>query len=152
MWPSSFSSTAISIDVVVCGYNITHFARYVKGGVGLHWWDGHGYPDRLGGEAIPLEARILAVCDAVEAMASGRPYHRAFSLSDIMAELRRCAGTQFDPMIVEKFVRVAERQGAHFVINSAREIARYQAAAPSREAVPTDSPFLQRFNAMPVTS
>jgi len=59
--------------------------------------DGRGYPDGLQGDKIPLEARILAVCDAVEAMASDRPYHRGMSLEEIIAELRRCSGTQFDP-------------------------------------------------------
>jgi HD-GYP domain-containing protein (c-di-GMP phosphodiesterase class II) len=78
----------------------------------------------LQGEAIPLEARILAVCDAVEAMASDRPYSRAMSLDEIIAELRRYAGTQFDPTIVEKFVRVTERRGRQFVVNSTRNVAR----------------------------
>jgi HD-GYP domain-containing protein (c-di-GMP phosphodiesterase class II) len=92
------------------------------------WWNGTGYPDNLQGEAIPLEARILAVCDAVEAMASDRPYSRAMSLDEIIAELRQCAGTQFDPNIVEKFVRVTERRGRQFVINSARAIVRPHAS------------------------
>jgi HD-GYP domain-containing protein (c-di-GMP phosphodiesterase class II) len=71
-------------------------------------WDGNGYPDGLQGEAIPLEARILAVCDAVEAMASDRPYQQAKSVSEIIAEVKRCAGTQFDPTVVAVFVRLAD--------------------------------------------
>lgn len=86
------------------------------------WWNGNGYPSGLKGEQIPLEARILAVCDAVEAMASDRAYHRAMSLEDIIAELKRCAGIQFDPRVVDAFVRVAERHGTNLVVNSAREI------------------------------
>jgi putative nucleotidyltransferase with HDIG domain len=86
------------------------------------WYDGHGYPDQLQGEIIPPEARILAVCDAVEAMASDRPYHQALTLDQIVAELRRCAGTQFDPAVVEAFVKVTERRGSDFVVNSAREV------------------------------
>jgi HD-GYP domain-containing protein (c-di-GMP phosphodiesterase class II) len=88
------------------------------------WWNGTGYPDSLQGEAIPVESRILAVCDAVEAMASDRPYSRARSLDEIIAELRQCAGTQFDPNVVEKFVRVAQRRGKQFVVNSARDVVR----------------------------
>jgi HD-GYP domain-containing protein (c-di-GMP phosphodiesterase class II) len=76
----------------------------------------------LQGDKIPLEARILAVGDAVEAMASDRPYHRGMSLEEIVAELRRCSGTQFDPTVVEAFIRVSTRIGAHFVVNSAKEV------------------------------
>ena len=86
-------------------------------------WDGRGYPDGLRGDQIPLEARILAVCDAVEAMASDRAYHRAISLDEIVAELKRCAGRQFDSAVVEAFIVIAEREGNHLVINSAQEVA-----------------------------
>ncbi len=90
-------------------------------------WDGTGYPDGLAGEAIPLEARILAVCDAVEAMASDRPYQQARSVQEIIVELERCAGTQFDPVVVGVFVRLAAEEGKAFIINSAREVLRRQA-------------------------
>ena len=63
-------------------------------------WDGAGYPDGLAGTAIPLGARIIAACDALDAMTSDRCYQRARSLTDALAELRRCAGTQFDPHVV----------------------------------------------------
>ena len=86
------------------------------------WWDGHGYPDGLQREEIPLEARILAVCDAVEAMASDRAYHQAMPLTDILDELANCNGTQFDPSVVEAFIRLAEGQGTHLIINSAQEV------------------------------
>jgi len=86
------------------------------------WWNGKGYPSGLLGEQTPLEARILAVCDAVEAMASDRAYHRAMKLSEIIQELEKCAGTQFDPAVVKAFVRVAERDGVGLVINSARQV------------------------------
>ncbi len=89
-------------------------------------WDGTGYPDGLQGETIPLEARILAVCDAVEAMASDRPYQQAKSVAEIIAELQRCAGTQFDPVVVNVFVRLAAQEGEAFIINSAREVMRRQ--------------------------
>jgi len=71
-------------------------------------WDGTGYPDGLKGERIPLGARILAVADAFDAMTSDRPYRKALSREQAIAELRRCAGTQFDPRVVEVFVRLLE--------------------------------------------
>jgi len=85
-------------------------------------WDGGGYPDGLRREQIPLEARILAVCDAIDAMASDRPYRRAMPLADVVAELGHAAGRQFDPVVVEAFVRVAEHEGDHLVVNSAHEV------------------------------
>jgi len=69
-------------------------------------WDGTGYPDGLKGEAIPLGARILAVVDAYGAMIDERPYRKARSREEAIAELKRCAGTQFDPRVVEAFLRV----------------------------------------------
>jgi diguanylate cyclase (GGDEF)-like protein/PAS domain S-box-containing protein len=63
-------------------------------------FDGTGYPDELAGAAIPLGARIIAVCDAYDAMVSDRPYRPARAPQEAMAELRRCAGRQFDPEIV----------------------------------------------------
>jgi HD-GYP domain-containing protein (c-di-GMP phosphodiesterase class II) len=64
-------------------------------------WDGNGYPDRLAGEAIPLVARIVCTCDAWSAMTTDRSYRKALSHEDAVAELRRCAGTQFDPEVVD---------------------------------------------------
>jgi diguanylate cyclase (GGDEF)-like protein len=64
-------------------------------------WDGSGYPDGLAGEAIPLGARVIAVCDAFHAMTSERPYQEAVAPDRAVAELRRCAGTHFDPDVVE---------------------------------------------------
>jgi two-component system cell cycle response regulator len=63
--------------------------------------DGGGYPDGLAGGEIPLAARIVFACDAFDAMTSNRPYSRAIPDRDASAELRRCAGSQFDPMVVE---------------------------------------------------
>jgi two-component system, cell cycle response regulator len=71
-------------------------------------WDGTGYPDKLKGEEIPLGARIIAVCDAFDAMTTDRPYQPAIALDDALTELRRCAGTQFDPDVVEVFCQEAE--------------------------------------------
>jgi HD-GYP domain-containing protein (c-di-GMP phosphodiesterase class II) len=66
-------------------------------------WDGSGYPDGLAGEQIPLGARIIAVCDAFDAMVSDRPYRGGRSTAEALAELRTNAGTQFDPAVVEAF-------------------------------------------------
>lgn len=71
-------------------------------------WDGTGYPDRLEGEQIPLFARILAVADAFEAMTSDRPYRRALSPEDALAELAREQGIQFDPHLVDVFCEWAK--------------------------------------------
>jgi diguanylate cyclase (GGDEF)-like protein/PAS domain S-box-containing protein len=76
-------------------------------------FDGKGYPDALAGAAIPLGSRIIAVCDAYDAMVSDRPYRTSLGSGQALAELRRCAGAQFDPEVVEVFGQVvleAERR------------------------------------------
>jgi len=67
-------------------------------------WDGTGYPFGLGGHEIPLEARILAVADAYDAMTSDRPYRAARSHEEALAEVERCAGSQFDPQVADVFL------------------------------------------------
>jgi len=69
-------------------------------------WDGGGYPSGLRGRSIPLEARLLAVADAFDAMTSPRPYRRALGTDRALAEVALCAGTQFDPMVAEAFLQV----------------------------------------------
>ena len=71
-------------------------------------WDGAGYPTGRAGEEIPLEARVLAVADAYDAMTSDRPYRRALSRAEALAEVERCAGTQFDPEIARIFLELFE--------------------------------------------
>ncbi|HEX4805238.1 MAG TPA: diguanylate cyclase [Conexibacter sp.] len=75
-------------------------------------WDGGGYPDGLTGERIPLGARIVSVCDAFHAMTSARPYQRDVTREEALDELRRCAGTQFDPAVVELFCALARDRDA----------------------------------------
>jgi HD-GYP domain-containing protein (c-di-GMP phosphodiesterase class II) len=75
-------------------------------------WDGGGYPDGLAGEAIPLGSRIVFACDSFDAMTSERPYREARSQDQALAELRRCAGTQFDPEVVEALVAVVQSRTA----------------------------------------
>jgi putative nucleotidyltransferase with HDIG domain len=68
-------------------------------------FDGQGYPDNLKGEQIPLGARIIAVADAFDAMVSARAYRKGRAPEEAVAELRRCRGTQFDPLVVDAFLR-----------------------------------------------
>lgn len=71
-------------------------------------WDGRGYPARRSGETIPVEARVLAVADAFDAMISPRPYRPAMPATDALAEIDRCSGTQFDPTIARVFLAAGE--------------------------------------------
>ena len=71
-------------------------------------WDGYGYPTRRAGESIPIEGRVLAVADAYDAMTSMRPYRSSLSEDDAAREIRRCAGSQFDPAIAAAFLAALE--------------------------------------------
>jgi diguanylate cyclase (GGDEF)-like protein len=77
-------------------------------------YDGSGYPDGLAADAIPLGARIVAVCDAFDAMTSSRPYRPAVSVESALEELRACAGTQFDPAVVDAFCQEIVALGPRF--------------------------------------
>jgi HD-GYP domain-containing protein (c-di-GMP phosphodiesterase class II) len=74
-------------------------------------YDGGGYPDGLAGEAIPLAARIVAACDAFNAMTTTRSYRKAMPVADAVTELRRCSGTQFDPDVVQALLAVVGDPG-----------------------------------------
>lgn len=73
------------------------------------WYDGGGYPRGLSGQNIPLDGRIVAIADAYDAMTSDRAYRRALPHAVAVAEIERCAGTQFDPELAEVFLRVIEQ-------------------------------------------
>ena len=75
-------------------------------------FDGTGYPTRLAGEAIPVEARILSVADCFDALTQDRPYRKALSLDHAVAELRQGRGTQFDPMALDAFLATVEDRPA----------------------------------------
>lgn len=88
-------------------------------------WDGTGYPDQLSGEHIPLEARIIGVAEAYDAMLADRAYQVGRSPGEALAELQRCAGTQFDPQIVQAFTMVLanqQEQTAEGVVSQLEEI------------------------------
>jgi diguanylate cyclase (GGDEF)-like protein len=76
------------------------------------WWDGCGYPNHLQGEQIPFAARLISVVDAYSVMITDRPYQQAYSPAAAVQELRRCAGTQFDPQVVEALILLLERMQA----------------------------------------
>ncbi|MBI5562846.1 MAG: hypothetical protein HY894_08375 [Deltaproteobacteria bacterium] len=70
------------------------------------FYDGTGYPEGLKGEAIPFMARILTVAVSVDAMGADRPYRKGRPMEEIVKELKRCSGTQFDPAVVEAFLKI----------------------------------------------
>jgi diguanylate cyclase (GGDEF)-like protein/PAS domain S-box-containing protein len=74
------------------------------------WWDGQGYPQGLKGEEIPLECRILAIADAFDAMTNDRPYRRALSREEAIAEIMKCAGSQFDPNLIKVFLQLLKQR------------------------------------------
>jgi HD-GYP domain-containing protein (c-di-GMP phosphodiesterase class II) len=70
------------------------------------WWNGEGYPLNLAGEEIPLACRILALADAFDAMTNDRPYRKSMNYQAAIDEIRKCAGTQFDPVLAETFIEM----------------------------------------------
>jgi hypothetical protein len=82
---------------------ITKFHGLVQDSVRHHHerWDGQGYPSGLSGSAIPLGARIILICDTIDAMTTDRPYRKRLGLDIVVAELQKCRGTQFDPDLVD---------------------------------------------------
>jgi HD-GYP domain-containing protein (c-di-GMP phosphodiesterase class II) len=87
-------------------------------------WDGEGYPDGLEGEQIPLLARIVACCDAFNAMTSDRSYRKALPLDEAVAELRRGRGTQFDPVVVDALIASLETYSGSVAVPPKSELSR----------------------------
>jgi PAS domain S-box-containing protein/putative nucleotidyltransferase with HDIG domain len=118
---SSGSSPVLQMAAVIAA---THHER----------WDGGGYPSRLSGETIPLVGRIVAVADVFDALTHDRPYKRAWSVEDAIAEIGRCAGGQFDPRVVTAFL--ALRDGLAFVLDD------LSGAGPPEQSVLSEIPAL----------
>jgi two-component system, cell cycle response regulator len=111
-WAFMRRHTLIGERIIAAAPDLRHVATLVRSS--HENFDGSGYPDALAGEEIPLGARIITVCDAFDAMTTDRPYREAMDEQAAMAELRRCAGSQFDPDVVERFcdlLATAERSG-----------------------------------------
>jgi diguanylate cyclase (GGDEF)-like protein len=104
--------TIIGERIISTAPALTQVARLVRRS--HERFDGRGYPDRLAGEEIPLGSRIIGVCDAFDAMVTPRPYRPVPKTdAEALSELRRCAGTQFDPRVVEAFsIVLAQRRAA----------------------------------------
>ena len=73
------------------------------------WFDGNGYPEQLAGEAIPLESRIIGLCEAFDSMTSNASYKKAIPMADALQEIRDGSGTQFDPQVVRAFLGLVDR-------------------------------------------
>jgi HD-GYP domain-containing protein (c-di-GMP phosphodiesterase class II) len=91
---------------ILAGAGLTDVAGWVRSH--QERWDGSGYPDGLAGDAIPLESRILAGADALDAMTSDRPYRSALTPTQVRDEVRGCAGTHFDPRVAEAMIAIVD--------------------------------------------
>ena len=113
--PLTEDETAIMREHVVLSNLIVHGVpnlQDVSDSVYSHHerWDGEGYPRGLKGEEIPIAGRIMGIVDAYSAMILDRPYRKALSHQEAIAELRKCSGTQFDPNLIEAFIQIIETQ------------------------------------------
>lgn len=111
--------TLTSLDKAVIVAVRHHHERY----------DGRGYPNGLQGKEIPFAARIIMLCDSVDAMLSDRPYRNALSLGEVRLELTRCAGSQFDPELVDVILRHNTLERAELLVDRAGGRRPLQAAA-----------------------
>lgn len=105
-WSFMRRHTVIGERILAAAPSLQSAAGFVR--ASHERFDGGGYPDGLAGQAIPLEARIICVCDAYDAMVSDRPYRAAMSVTEAVAELRRCAHGQFDPGVVAELTQSLE--------------------------------------------
>ena len=110
----------LGADLLETSHGLRHLAPYVK----THHenWSGGGYPDGISGDAIPLETRIVTLADAVDAMASDRPYHKGLKPGMVLTEVIRCRGEQFDPIVVDAFMQLIDQHGESYITNSASQV------------------------------
>lgn len=113
---------ALGADLLSTCHDLRELEPYVRHH--HEWWNGKGYPSALYQDQIPLGARIIAVCDAVEAMASDRPYRRGLGHEEIITELKNGKGIQFDPIVVDAFTEILEQQGNDMLKNTATHAVR----------------------------
>jgi diguanylate cyclase (GGDEF)-like protein/PAS domain S-box-containing protein len=97
------------------GYRIAHSSPeliHIADWILMHheWWNGEGYPMGIRGADIPIQCRILAICDAYDAMTNDRPYREAMSREKALEELLNCSGTQFEPKLVDIFIKLMENK------------------------------------------
>jgi diguanylate cyclase (GGDEF)-like protein len=102
-WEFIRGHTVIGERILAAAPSLVGVARIVR--ATHERLDGGGYPDGIAGGHIPLPARIISVCDAYDAMTSPRPYRRVLDHEEALAELRSCAGSHFDPAVVDAFIR-----------------------------------------------
>jgi diguanylate cyclase (GGDEF)-like protein len=109
-WEFMHGHTLVGERIVLAAPALAHTAPLIRSS--HERIDGGGYPDGLTSEQIPIGARIIAVCDAFDAMTSDRPYRAATTTEAALTELARCAGSQFDPEVVQIFSAITERAGS----------------------------------------
>jgi two-component system cell cycle response regulator len=107
-WAFMRRHTIIGERILMAAPSLRSVAKLVRSS--HERWDGGGYPDGLARDEIPLGARVVAVCDAFDAMTTNRPYRQRVNQPAALTELQACAGTQFDPDVVRAFVRVLTRE------------------------------------------
>lgn len=106
-WETIKRHPEIGYRIALASHQLSSIAEYIL--TSHEWWDGSGYPQGLKGEEIPILSRIITIVDAYEAMVTGRPYKRAISKSAAIKELERYKGIQFDPRLVDKFIKILKR-------------------------------------------
>jgi HD-GYP domain-containing protein (c-di-GMP phosphodiesterase class II) len=109
-WITMKTHAAVGGELVARIDAFAHLAPAVR--ASHERWDGAGYPDGLAGEEIPLAARIIAACDTYEAMVTDRPYRKALSVAEALAELQRVSGSQLDGAVVEALLEELASRGA----------------------------------------
>ncbi len=109
-WELIKTHPAKGAEIAAASEEFAPAAEYIK--AHHERWDGSGYPDGLKAEEIPLLSRILSIVDSYDVMINERPYKEPMTEEEAEAELKRCAGTQFDPELVEKFLHILENEKA----------------------------------------
>jgi HD-GYP domain-containing protein (c-di-GMP phosphodiesterase class II) len=109
-WQFVRRHTVIAERILLGAPGLAHVAGVVRSS--REHFDGSGYPDGLAGAEIPLVSRIVLVCDAFDAMTAERPYRPALTIGAALAELERCSGTQFDPLVVAAFAELLAERGS----------------------------------------